>query len=178
MSARRWSVLALAGLAGCVPRPAPVLVVVPEPARPLPALPAMQIASTVASAPAATGALARDANEKRISLTATNADVRSLLVAIASQGNVNLVLSPDVEGRVSVVLHDVPVSEALRRVMAEAGLGVTAKTGITMPHDPATVFYQLPVNVDRLTVEGIMSHYGVGRAVAELIVDSRPSRMP
>lgn len=179
MSARRWSVLVLAGLAGCASNPAPVpVVVVPEPPRPLPAMPAMQIATAVAAAPSTQGGVAREGNEKRITLTATNADVRSLLVAIASQGNVDLVLSPDVEGRVSMVLRDVPVSEALRRVMAEAGLGVTAKSGITLPHDPTTVFYRLPVNVDRLTAEGIMAHYGVGRAVAEMIVDSRPPRMP
>jgi type II secretory pathway component HofQ len=111
--------------------------------------------------------------EKRITMSATNADVRGLLVAIASAGDVNLVLSPDVQGRVSVAFKDVPVSEALRRVLTEAGLGVVAPKGMVLPWDPTLVFYQLPVNVDRLSEEAIMARYGVGRAIAEVLVRER-----
>ncbi len=173
------ALLALSAVVGCrqrtAPRPSPAPSVT---VTALPSLPAVQVASAPSrAAPRGTSARA-GAPEKRITLSATNADVRSLLLAIASQGNVNLVLSPDVVGRVSVVLNDVPVSEALRRVLTEAGLGVNAREGITLPWDPTIVFYQLPVNVDLLTVEGIMARYGVGRGIAETILDSRPLRRP
>ena len=117
--------------------------------------------------------------EKRITLSASNADVRALLIGIAQAGDIDLVLSPDVKGRASVNLKDVPASEALRIVLAEAGLGINSPQGIILAWDPVVVFYDLPVNIDRVSADAIMRRYGVGREVAEWIVRSRaPAPMP
>jgi type II secretory pathway component HofQ len=124
-------------------------------------------------APAGKTPSGQSLGEKRITMSATNADVRALLVGIASAGDVNLVLSPDVQGKVSVAFKDVPVSEAIRRVLTEAGLGVVAPKGMVLPWDPTLVFYQLPLNVDRLSEEAIMARYGVSRGIAEVIVRER-----
>jgi hypothetical protein len=147
-------------------------------AEPLPTISVEQIAPLPVTRIAPTDSVAKR-QEKRITLTANNADVRALLIAIAEAGDIDLVLSPDVKGRASVNLKDVPASEALRTVLAQAGLGINSPQGIILAWDPVVVFYDLPVNIDRVSAEAIMRRYGVGRDVAEAIVWARaPVTMP
>ena len=41
------------------------------------------------------------------------------------------------------------------------------------PTNNSVVFYRVPVNVDSLSVEAIMKAFGVGRTMAELMVQAR-----
>ena len=100
-------------------------------------------------------------------------DVRTALQVIAQTGGFSLVTSPDVKKRVRLHLVDVPVSEALSAVLKAAGLTLATSAAMTVPWNTSVVFYQLPVNVDSLSVDAIMKRFGVGRGLAELIIEGR-----
>ncbi len=107
----------------------------------------------------------------KITMTASNADVRELLPALASAAGVSLVMTSDVRGRVSVNLRDVSALDALRAVIEEAGLTV-GSSEIPSPY-PNVVFYQLPVNVNTASAATIKARYGVSDSVANWIVRGR-----
>lgn len=109
--------------------------------------------------------------ERRITVTASNADVRELIPAIAAAGGISVVMSPDVQGRVSVRFVDVPVSQALRAVITEAGLTVGSDK-LESPWAPA-VFFSAPVNVNVANAQLISAHFGVSEALARVVVESR-----
>ena len=109
---------------------------------------------------------------KRVSLTASNQDVRILLLWLAEQAGTSLVLSPDVNARVTVAFRDVPVVDAIRAVMLEAGLSVLI--GPMEAPWPPVVFYQLPVNVNFASAEVIAARFGVSLELAKFMIDSRP----
>jgi hypothetical protein len=109
---------------------------------------------------------------KRITLTANNANARTLLLSLAQEAGVSLIVSPDVTARVSVAFNDVPAAEAMRAVVAEAGLSVMT-AGPQSPWPPV-VFYQLPVNVNQVSAETIVARFGVSADMARWIVESRP----
>ncbi len=113
----------------------------------------------------------RSPGSNRITMTATNADVRDLLPALASAAGVSLIMTPDVQGRVSVNLRDVSALEALRAVIDEAGLTV-GTSEIPVPY-PSVVFYNLPVNVNSASAATIKARYGVSDTVANWIVKGR-----
>jgi hypothetical protein len=119
------------------------------------------------------------ANEIHVDVDTHGADVdvRTLLDFIAKSGGFTLVYSPGIAKRVRVQLTNVPVSVALETVLSLAGLTLGAATPATQaPGATSVVFYQLPVNVDSLPVEAIMKRFGVGRTIAELIVESRTNK--
>jgi type II secretory pathway component HofQ len=104
-------------------------------------------------------------------------DVRQALAFLADKGKLSLIFSPDINKKVRLQLHDVPVSQALQAVLASAGLTLENMNGATTPGPTSSVvFYQLPVNVDSLSVEGVMKAFGVGRTAAELIVQQRTNK--
>lgn len=140
--------------------------------RPLPPLPARAGAAASAPAIAPVDVITPASVERRVSIDALNADVRAVLLALAEQGGVNIVVDPAVRSRITLSLHDVPVSAAIDAVMRQAGLQVAGDASFKSPYGPV-VFYQLPVNVDALDVEGIMKRFGVGREIAETIVRAR-----
>lgn len=102
-------------------------------------------------------------------------DVRDALQFLADHGGLSLVYSPDINRRIRLKLTDVPVAQALQAVLSTAGLTLETVGGPGRP-TPTTVvvFYQLPVNVDSLSVDAIMKRFGVSRDVATMIVDARP----
>jgi hypothetical protein len=157
--------VALVIAAGCH-RVRPVAPPPPAPVQPLAmsSPPVVRQTETVTPAP-----------EPRISLAGTNWDVRDVLRAIADKGGYTLVLSPEINKRVTVDFTNVPVSEAFRAVLEAANLTLqTSTTGkIQLPYNPNVVFYQLPVNVDSLPADVIMKRFGVSRQIADLIVKSR-----
>jgi hypothetical protein len=108
---------------------------------------------------------------RRVTLTATNADARALLLALARESGVNLVVSPDVAVRVNANFNDVPAVDAMRAIIAEAGLSLLT-AGPQSPWPPV-VFYQLPVNINRASVETIVARFGVSAEMAKWIVESR-----
>jgi len=108
----------------------------------------------------------------RVTLTAVNQDVRTLLPALAAASGVNLVMGPDVRGTVTVHLVDVPADEALRAVIAAAGLSIDNPAALR-PWGP-TVFQQPPLNINTATVEEIKARFNVSTRVAETIIAARP----
>lgn len=108
----------------------------------------------------------------RITLTATNANVRELLPVLAAAAGVSLVMGSDVKGRVSVNLRDVPAVDALKAVIEEAELTVGIN-GIPVPFSPV-VFFQLPVDINTASAATIKARYDVSTEVAEWIVRARP----
>lgn len=108
---------------------------------------------------------------KRVTLTANGADARTLLLWLAQESGVSVVVSPDVNARVSVSFTDVPAGEAIRAIMAEAHLSVLASS-MQAPWPPV-VFYQLPVNVNTATADVIASRFGVSDELAKWLVESR-----
>src|SRR2546430_1009563 len=108
---------------------------------------------------------------KLISITASNADVRTLLLWLAEQSGVSLVVAPDVKARVSVSFTNVPAGEAIRQILAEAGLSVLASS----PQSPwpPVVFYQPAVDINRASADAIVARFGVSPEMARWIVESR-----
>jgi hypothetical protein len=109
---------------------------------------------------------------RRVSLTANSADARALLLWLAQQAGVSIVVSPDVNARVSISFNNIPAGEAMRAVLAQAGLSILAPS----PGSPwpPVVFHQLPVNINEATAATIAERFGVSTAMAQWIVESRP----
>lgn len=106
----------------------------------------------------------------RVNLTATGADLRALLAALADAAGVSLVVAPDVQGRVTVHFEDVPAEEALRTLIREAGL--MAAQPLSPPWGPV-VFYVAPVNVNEADAATIRARFGVSEELARFIVRAR-----
>jgi hypothetical protein len=146
-----------------------------------PALPMQQPMSEPAGLSSALSSpLSADtASEVRVDIDTHGAeiDVRQALAFLADKGKLSLVFSPEINKKVRLQLHDVPVSQALAAVLASAGLTLeNMNAPTTTAPTSSVVFYQLPVNVDSLSVEAIMKRFGVGRTAAELIVQSRVNK--
>lgn len=165
--------IVLLGFAGACRAPAGA------PAEPLPPLAIYEItpadSARVQVSPAPTTApdpIAALGATRRVTLTANNADVRTLLLWLAEEAGVSIVVSPDVTTRVSVHFEEVQAHDAMRAIMAEAGLSVL--TAPRQPNWPPVVFYQMPVNVNAATPEEIVARFGVSAEMARWIVESRP----
>jgi len=113
------------------------------------------------------------ASTKRITVTAVDADARSLLIAIAREAGISLIVSTDVRRRVSVSFKDAAPEDAIRAIIADAGLSIAAPPSSRAL--PAVVFYQLPVNVDDAPEAAIAARFGVSSVLAKWIVESRPT---
>lgn len=148
---------------GSMPGPAaaPVQEVVPGPGPAAGAIPVAPL--TTMSEPA----------EPYVDLEMVDAPVRLVLQRLADIGGLQLVIPPNLNRTISVQYVKVPVSVALNDVLRRSGLRLGAGPARNLPFDTVTVFYNLPANVDSLSVEGIMKRFGVSRSVAELIVKSR-----
>jgi len=142
----------------------------------LPNIPVYEITPTdtagiiITRAPAGDSVTALRAT-KFVSLTASNAEARTLLLWLAQQAGVSLVVAPDVTARVSVSFTNVTAGEAMRAIMAEAGLSVVV-SGLESPWPPV-VFYQVPVNINQANAETIVARFGVTLEMAKWIVENR-----
>ena len=165
----RWSIPLLAGaLAGGCARHT-VRYVQPPP--PLPEL-TVPVAPVERARPApGADALAGRPPGSLVTLSARDVDVRVLLVALAEQAGISLVLDPEVSGRTSVNLTNVPALEALRAVLAAAGLSVYA--GPPEPPVGPTVFFAAPIDIERASDALIAERFGVSPEMAEWIVETR-----
>lgn len=108
-----------------------------------------------------------------ITLTAQDTDLRALLAALAEAAGVNLVVSPEVEGRVTVHLENVPARQALEAVIRESGNMIAEP--LRAPWGPV-VFYVAPVDFESMTAEEIQAHFGVSAELARFIVRARVPR--
>jgi hypothetical protein len=142
---------------------------------PTPALPVQQVEAPMSPDSRAVSDVADLVQEPYIeSLKAVDSDVRLVLQRIAEAGNLELIIPGNIRKTISVEYIHVPVSVALKDVLARSGLRLGIGPAAPMPFDTVTVFYRLPANVDSLSVDGIMKRFGVSRSMAELIVKSRP----
>jgi hypothetical protein len=147
----------------------------PRAAQPLPTLPDARVSLPPRLPSTVLDSAQLVVDEPRITLITGDGDmdVRQALDAIAMRGHYSLAMSPSLKGRVRLRLENVPVSEALQVVLAQANLTLASLPGVQTTWDPSTVFFQLPVNVDSLSAEAIVKRFGVSREVAELIVRAR-----
>jgi len=104
----------------------------------------------------------------RITLSASNADVRELLPALANAAGVSMVIAPDVRGRVTVHFVDADAGEVLQAVIEQAGLTL-GPVQLIAPY-PKPVFYDLPVNVNAASAATIQARFGVSATLAKLVV--------
>jgi len=155
-------------LAGCLkhsqaaPEPAPA------------AAPATTVVDApIQAAPIASAPVAVESPEPRISLRMVDAPVRLVLQKLAELGNIDLIVPANLNKTISVQYVNVPVSSALNDVLSRSGLRLGAGARTNLPFDTVTVFYQLPANIDSLSVDGIIKRFGVSREMAELIAKSR-----
>src|SRR5262245_59482044 len=65
-----------------------------------------------------------------MALNLKSVDVRDVLASIAQSRGLNIVVAPDVEGRVTVNLHDLDVDETLRAVLLVNGLTYVRRDGV------------------------------------------------
>lgn len=162
----KWAIPALLA-AACLP-------MVPRPTAPPPApvtiaeLPAVPVQTIISDSSATRIA---DLRGGRVTLTATNANLRDLLPLLANAAGVNLVMGPEVTGRVSVRFQNVRAVDALRAVIEQAGLTV----GDPGPEAPwgRSVFYDLPVNVNLASAATIRARFDVTQLLADWLVKGR-----
>jgi hypothetical protein len=149
----------------------------PEPTPPSPGLPVPRVVVPLESPPPLPGLVSGtevEAQEPYIeSLIAVDSDVRLVLQRIAEIGKLDLIISGGIRKKISVEYYHVPVSVALKDLLARTGLRLGYGTSTPLPFDTVTVFYRLPANVDSLSVEAIMRRFSVSRELADLIVKSR-----
>lgn len=160
-----FPVLFCAAAIGCAqprpqpPAPAPSPVVIAE----LPPIPVEAIATDSSTPQRPKG--------ERITLNSTNADLRDLLPLLASAAGVNLVLGPEVRGRVSVRFQNVAAIDALNAVIKQAGL-VVGEPGPEAPWSKP-VFYDLPVNINTASAGTLHARFGITQRLADWIVAGR-----
>lgn len=139
-----------------------------------PAKPVQEIViSTPPAAIPSTGMAVAESSEPTVDLEMADAPVKLILQRLAEIGGLQLIIPPNLNKTLSVQYVRVPVSVALDDVLKRSGLRLGAGPAANLPFDTVTVFYQLPANVDSMSVEAIIRRFGVSRAVAELIVKSR-----
>jgi len=110
--------------------------------------PAAEAAAPAAAEPAAAGAGARTARVqplagdaslvmgakkyggRRISLDLQDADIVNVLRLFGELANLNLILSPDVKGKVTVRLVNIPWDQAMEIILKMNGLGYTIEDNI------------------------------------------------
>jgi hypothetical protein len=110
-------------------------------------------------------------NGGRITLTSTNANLRDLLPLLASAAGVNLVMGPEVTGRVSVRFQNVRAIDALNAVIEQAGL-VVGNPAAELPWGQP-VYYDLPVNVNLASAATIRARFDVTQKLADWLVRGR-----
>lgn len=118
-----------------------------------------------------TSVVRRRDNGGRITLTSTNASLRDLLPLLASAAGVNLVMGPEVTGRVSVRFQNVRAIDALNAVIDQAGL-VVGNPAAELPW-ARPIFYDLPVNVNLASAATLRARFNVTQRLADWLVTAR-----
>lgn len=89
----------------------------------------------------------KDKLAQKISLDYKDADLAGVLRSLAWTYDLNIVTSPDIEGRVTITLKDITVKEALQAILTINGLVYSERQGIIYiaPGDPKTIEIQSEV---------------------------------
>ena len=138
------------------------------PRMPRPVLPGapMYFPPVASSTPASTA--------PRVTITADNADAREVLLAIGRLGGLDVVVSSQVQTRVTAHLIDVPADQAIQAIADVTGLGVLRPAA---PGGATVVFFQEPVNVNAAKSARIASRFGVSSELAK-VVEAQPPQSP
>ena len=98
-----------------------------------------------------------------ITINATDAEVGTLLKTIARTGDFDVILSSEVQKKVSVRLKDVPIGVALARVLelGEIEAGLSDGVLLAYPKDGVRVFHLKYASVTR--IQPIVSAFAVGK---------------
>ena len=163
-----WSVLAGASIPVSRRRIVPPAWVPPR--VPLPGLP-----TTSSLVPSIPDSKRGTVGAPRVTITADNADAREVLVAIARVGGLNVVVSSQIQARVTAHLVDVPADEAIQAIAEVSGLGVLRPAA---PGGSTVVFLQEAVNVNRAGAAAVAARFGVSKELAKFVVESQPARQP
>lgn len=128
------------------------------------------VVEQVSVGPMSPDSRAAAADGPRVTLHASQADVRVLIPALAEIAGVSVVMDPTVRGTVDVRFEEIPAMDALRTVIESAGLGI-----MTGPASPwaESHFRQFPVNVNSAGAVEISGQFGVSQKLAEWIVLER-----
>lgn len=137
-----------------------------------PALPPLSVEVLTVPSKSVTAPDAVKGKGSRLTLSASNVDVRELLPALASAAGVSMVMAPDVRGRVTVHFVNADARDVLRAVIEQAGLTV-GPVELIAPF-PKPLFLDLPVNVNEASAAAMQVRFGISAALADLIVTSRP----
>jgi hypothetical protein len=157
-------------IVGCVRRPAAPPSESPSPVQEV--VPSSRVASPTPMQ-ASPMTMLQEAPEPYVDLEMVDAPVKLVLQKLAELGKLELIIPPNLNKTISVQYVHVPVSVALKDVLARSGLRLGTGPAANLPFDTVTVFYHLPANVDSMSADAIMRRFGVSRAMAELIVKSR-----
>jgi type IV pilus secretin PilQ/predicted competence protein len=101
----------------------------------------------------------RSDRPNRICLNFLNADVREALSALAMEREINISMSQEVTGKISVHLYDVTLDEALRAISLTGGFGYYKQDDLYYVYRPKQVrdpaAEQLQIRVYRLKYAGV-----------------------
>ena len=160
------------GLGACAPAIQPIPRTQPAPiVDELPPL-AVEEVSVVAASPQGAPP---PADQPRVTLSASDADVRVLIPALAQIAGVSVVMDSTVRGTVDVRFENVPAIEALRTVIEFAGMGIEGPP--EAPWAPS-LFHHYPVNINVADAAVIRARFNVSRKLADWIVTSRTIELP
>jgi hypothetical protein len=178
MSKRSLVVAAALASAACRRAPPPIAV------DPPPTIPRQQLSpppalETRAGAPQLLATRIDGATEERVQVETygREIDVRDILTFLGQRAGLKFVYAPETDRKIRVSMNDVPLSQAISTVLSLANLTLEgSNVPGQRPLTTSVVFYELPVNVDSLSVDAIVKRFGVGREVAELLVQARPKQ--
>ena len=122
------------------------------------------------------------AKPQKVTLMVDDVPVAQVLQALAEQEKLNLVVSPDVSGTVSLHLTDVPWKQALQTVVKSAGL-ITRQEGNILSAEQARAQANLPLENRSITLQyadvGELAKAGekLLSAKGSMTVDKRTNRL-
>ncbi len=64
------------------------------------------------------------------SLKVIDADVRDVIRAFADKYKLNIIMSKDVKGTISIIVHEIPVKEAFKNILGYSDLGYTKENNV------------------------------------------------
>ena len=110
---------------------------------------------------------AAEEGEDLVTLSLTNVAIGEAMAMIAKQKRLNILLSDDVDGNLSLNLYDVPIEEALRAIANAAGFAVESRDGTYFIVQPERV--GLYNTSDLTRVQSFNIHYANAELLEEML---------
>lgn len=105
--------------------------------------------------------------DKRISINFKNADIRDVMTAVAKESNINIVLSSEVVGKVTIYLNNVSIGNAFKHISRSNGFTYKIDDEIIYVDKSSSMedkevienFLYSPINIDLGKLEEIVKNY-------------------